>query len=265
MGEPAVSVQDLAGGYGARTLWASASFEVAPGQFVAVLGPNGAGKSTLVKILLGVLAPRAGRVSVLGKPPRRGNAAIGYVPQERRLAPDLPLRGWDLVALGVDGHRWGTGVPARHGRTREAIAAAIDAVGAAGYADRRVGTLSGGERQRLLLAQALVRGPRLLLLDEPLANLDVRNQATIARLVAKVAKERNMTTLLVAHDINPLLPVVDRVLYVARGGVAVGTPDEIIQPEALSRLYETPVEVLTDRHGRVFVVGLEAESTHPHG
>jgi zinc/manganese transport system ATP-binding protein len=258
-----VTLQQVAVRLGERTVWRDANLDIGAGEFVAVLGPNGAGKTTLLRLLLGLVRRLEGRVAVFGKPPRRGDAAIGYVPQRRTLDPDLSVRGSDLVALGVDGHRWGVPLPgdARRQRVR-IVAEALDAVGATAYADRPVGQLSGGEQQRLLLAQALAGAPRLLLLDEPLASLDVRNQVAIAQLVARLARERNMAVVLVAHDVNPLLPVVQRVVYVARGHVASGTPAEIITTERLSALYDAPVEVVRDSWGRVFVVGLEHETVH---
>lgn len=260
-----VRAVDLAAGYGAVPVWAGANFEVVSGEFVAVLGPNGAGKSTLLRVILGLVAVRSGTVEVLGAPPRRGNPGIGYVPQSRALEGGAAIRGVDLVGFGLTGGRWGIPFPgAAHRAVRARVAAAIEAVGATDYARRRLGELSGGERQRLLLAQALVGEPRLLLLDEPLASLDIRNQGLIARLVATIARARSLAVLLVGHDVNPLLPVVDRVLYLAHGSVAIGPPDEVVTAETLSRLYGSEVDVVTDRRGRRFVIGLEDEATHPH-
>lgn len=257
--------QDVAVKLGKRTVWQQATFSLTPGEFVAILGPNGAGKSTLLRLLLGLLRPSAGSVSVLGQRPQRGNSAIGYVPQRRLLDPDLPVRGRDIVMLGLDGLQWGFALPGPARRRQHAqVAEAIAAVEATAYADRPIGQLSGGEQQRLFLAQALVGQPRLLLLDEPLASLDLRSQVGIAQLVARLARERGITVLLVTHDINPLLPVVDRVLYVARGQVAIGPVDEIITTQKLSSLYASPVEVIHDSKGRLFVVGLnENEGHHP--
>jgi zinc/manganese transport system ATP-binding protein len=251
----------LAAAYGNRLIWQNASFTVDQGEFVAVLGPNGSGKSTLLRLLLGLLPPAAGRLEVLGERPHRGNPDIGYVPQRRNIDRDLPVRGRDFVHLGIDGNRWGVefgNAASNHQRVDEAITA----VDARAYADRPIGRLSGGEQQRLLLAQALAGRPRMLLLDEPLASLDLRNQTVIAELVADLARANALTVLLIAHDINPLLPIVDRVLYVAHGGVAIGKPADVITSEQLSRLYNAPIEVLQDSHGHMFVVGLEAESTH---
>ncbi|MGH9017275.1 MAG: metal ABC transporter ATP-binding protein, partial [Acidimicrobiales bacterium] len=247
------------------TVWRGATFEVARGEFVAVLGPNGAGKSTLLRLLLGLLSPQAGTLDVLGRPPRRGNPSIGYVPQARTVDPEIAFRGVDLVRLGVDGHRWGFARPWRSRRAeRRMVEQAVDDVGATAYAERRLGHMSGGERQRLLLAQALVGRPDRLLRDEPLATLDLRHQAAMAELVAEVARSRDLTVVLVAHDLNPLNAVVDRVCYVAGGSVAIGPPDEIVTTTMLSRLYGAPVEVLFDSKGRRFVVGIDEELAHPH-
>ncbi len=263
--QPAVEARNLAAAYQDRLIWSDASFTVAAGEFVAVLGPNGAGKSTLLKVLLGLLPPRLGSVRVLGLPPARGNPQIGYVPQARSLDPQVALRGLDLVELGMDGHRWGMRLPGAGARARRDRArAAVAAVGALAYAGRRLGQLSGGERQRLLLAQALVGEPRLLLMDEPLANLDVRSQAGMAELVGRLARERGLAVLIVAHDLNPLRRVIDRVCYVAGGRLAIGNPDEVISSQVLSQLYGAPVEVLVDSRGRRFVVGIEQEPAHPH-
>jgi zinc/manganese transport system ATP-binding protein len=265
MAQPATSsvivADHLAAAYGARPIWKNASFRVEAGEFVAVLGPNGSGKSTLLRMLLGLLPPAAGSLSVLGERPHRGNPDIGYVPQRRTIDPDLPVRGRDFVQLGIDGNRWGVAVgnPADKHRQVDQAIASVDGLA---FADRPIGRLSGGEQQRLLLAQALAGKPRMLLLDEPLASLDLRNQIVIAELVADLARANQLTVVLIAHDINPLLPVVDRVLYVAHGGVAIGKPAEVITTEQLSRLYDSPVEVLHDAHGHMFVVGLEAESAH---
>jgi zinc/manganese transport system ATP-binding protein len=259
---PAIVADGVGAAYGERLIWRNASFTVNSGEFVAVLGPNGGGKSTLLRLLLGLLPPAAGRLHVLGESPRRGNPAIGYVPQRRHIDQDVAIRGRDFVHLGVDGNRWGIGLGRSVAEAEQRVDVAIRAVDALTYADRPIGRLSGGEQQRLLLAQALAGQPQMLLLDEPLASLDLRNQIVIAELVASLAQANGFTVLLIAHDINPLLPIVDRVLYVAHGGVAIGKPDEVITTEQLSRLYDAPVEVLHDSHGHMFVVGMEAEGAH---
>ena len=258
---PAIVAEGLAAAYGDQLIWRNASFTVNTGEFVAVLGPNGSGKSTLLRLLLGLQPPAAGSLQVLGKRPLSGNPQIGYVPQRRNIDRDLPVRGRDFVHLGIDGNRWGLAL-GNAASNHQRVDQAITSVDAQAYADRPIGRLSGGEQQRLLLAQALAGRPQMLLLDEPLASLDLRNQIIIAELVAELARANGLTVLLIAHDINPLLPIVDRVLYVAHGGLAIGKPAEVITTQQLSRLYDAPIEVLHDSHGHMFVVGLEAESAH---
>lgn len=239
---------------GGRTILEDISMTVREGEFIVMLGPNGAGKSTLLKTILGLIKPSAGSVRVLGRPARRGNKDVGYAPQHRRLESDLALRARDVVGFGLDGNRWGIGWPSAGRKAR--INEVLREVDALELADAPVGQLSGGEQQRLLIAQALLTNPRLLLLDEPLANLDISREGEIVALVAKVCRERNVAVMLVTHDINPLLPVVDRVLYMANGKSAIGTPDEVVTSQSLSRLYGSPVEVV-QALDRLFVVGAE--------
>jgi zinc/manganese transport system ATP-binding protein len=261
--ERAIVARGLSAGYGSRTVWTDATFTVPAGSFTAILGPNGAGKSTLIRLILGQLAPIAGQLEVFGDKPRRGNPRIGYIPQGSAFDPELSIRGLDFVGLGIDGHRWGVRLSDRS-RIAAAADASVKAVGAQDYATRPLGRLSGGEQQRLLLAQAIAGEPSLLLMDEPLSHLDVRNQAAIVQLISEVARRRRLTVLLIAHDVNPLLPHIDHVLYIAQGKLAMGKPADIITSESLSAIYSAPVEVMRDRLGRVFVVGLEEEVSHPH-
>ncbi len=252
--EPVVALENVRIELGGRTILEDINMTVSEGELIAILGPNGAGKTTLLKLLLGLVKSSAGVVRVLGKPPRRGNEAIGYAPQHRVLEADLALRARDVSGFGLDGHRWGIGLPNR--KRRAMIDTALQEVDALDFADAPVGQLSGGEQQRLLIAQALLTNPRLLLLDEPLANLDISHEQEIVALVEKVCRTRKVAVMLVSHDINPLLPVVDRVMYMARGHSAVGTPDKVITSETLSQLYGSPVEVV-QAQDRVFVVGVE--------
>ena len=262
MSDSAISFRDVAARYDGRTVWSGASLEIPTGSFTAVLGPNGSGKTTLLRLLLGQLAPSSGAIDVLGQAPRRGDSRIGYVPQRSDFDPELSIPGRDFVHLGLDGHRWGIDLFGRVDHA--AIDRAVEAVGAGGYAGQPLGRLSGGEQQRLLLAQALVGDPRLLLMDEPLSYLDVRNQGIIVELIADVARRGRLTVVLIAHDVNPLLRHIDNVVYVAAGRVAMGRPEEIITSERLSQIYDAPIEVIQDSRGRIFVVGLEEEIAHPH-
>jgi zinc/manganese transport system ATP-binding protein len=238
---------------GGRVVWRDASLEIKSGEFVAILGPNGAGKSTLLKALLGIVPLSAGSVQVFGQPVRRGNDAVGYLPQRRRFDPDLRIRGVDLVRLGLDGGQWGLPLPSRS--KQERVDEMVALVGAAAYANQPVGELSGGEQQRILIAQALVGGARMLMLDEPLESLDLNNQQAISDLIRSICQRNGVTVLLVAHDVNPILPFVDRVVYVAGGHVVSGRPADVISTETLTRLYGVPVEVLTTSDGRIIVVG----------
>jgi zinc/manganese transport system ATP-binding protein len=238
---------------GGRTIWSGATFGLDPGEFVALIGSNGSGKTTLLRALLGQIVPSAGQIRNLGTPPRRGNRTIGYVPQRRTLELDLSVRGFDFVMLGLTGHRWGVGwATAEERRTVQDALAAVDA---AAYAEEPVGVLSGGEQQRLMIAQALVTQPRILVLDEPLASLDLRSQHDIVALVDRVRRERRMTVILVAHDLNRLLGVLDRIVYVLDGCPMAGTLDEVIEPELLTRIYRAPVGIVRTTNGDRFITG----------
>lgn len=265
---PVIQVEGAAVVLGGRTIWQQVRLSVHSGEFLAILGPNGAGKSTLLKAILGLIPLSRGTISVLGHPARRGNAAIGYVPQRRHFDADVRVRGRSIVRLGLDGRNWGLPLPfLQRSKARDAarrVQEAIDLVGAGAYADRPIGELSGGEQQRLLIAQALVTRPRILALDEPLDSLDLRNQQGVAAVIRQISRETGAAVLLVAHDINPILPAVDRVVYMAHGQVAVGTPEEVITTETLSRLYTTPIEVLRASDGRIVVVGQPEEEVSYH-
>ncbi|MFC4034714.1 metal ABC transporter ATP-binding protein [Streptomyces polygonati] len=240
---------------GGRALWSDVNLDIAPGEFVAVLGPNGVGKSTLVKAILGLIPITGGDVTVLGHKPGHLAHLVGYLPQRRSFDASLPIRGVDIVRLGWDGDRWGLPRPGAARAARKAIDEAIELVGASAYAHRPIGQCSGGEQQRLLIAQALVRRPRLLLLDEPLDSLDLPNQAAVAALIGRICAEEGASVMMVAHDANPILPHLHRVVYLAEDGAVAGTPGEVITSETLTRLYRTTIEVLHTSDGRLMVVG----------
>jgi zinc/manganese transport system ATP-binding protein len=258
----AVSFTDAAVRLGGRTVWSGVTLDVEPGEFVAVLGPNGAGKSTLVKAALGLVPLSAGTATVLGERPGEARARIGYLPQRHAFDESIRIRGVDLVRLGLEGSRWGVPLPWRPAPPR--VAEVIDLVGATAYACKPIGELSGGEQQRLLIAQALVREPKLLLLDEPLDSLDLPNQIAVAALVRRLADEGRVAVMLVAHDVNPLIGHLDGVIYLAGGGAVEGRPDDVISSETLSRLYGAPIEVLHASDGRLVVVGTP-EAPFVHG
>jgi zinc/manganese transport system ATP-binding protein len=255
---------------GGRRILTGVSLAIAPGEFVAVLGPNGAGKSTLMRTILGLTPAARGTVAVLGRPPQRARSEVGYLPQRHGFDAGTRIRGIDLVGLGLDGTRWGLPIaltPAarqRRAAERARVAEAIERVAASGYAHRPIGDLSGGEQQRLLIAAALVRRPGLLILDEPLDSLDLPNQGAVAGLVGRIAREQGVAVLLVAHDVNPLLGHLDRVIYLAGGHAVSGAVDDVITTEMLTTLYGAPVEVLRTTDGRLVVVG-QTEAPHHHG
>ena len=253
----ALRIRGASLGFGARTLWRELELTIAAGEFVAVLGPNGAGKSSLLRTILGLAKLDAGSIEL-----PNGRDRVGYIPQQRPFAPGTPLRAQDLVRLGIDGTRFGIPWPNRTARRR--VDELFTEVGAREYARVPVGLLSGGEQQRLRVAQALAGDPALVLADEPLLSLDLHHQRTVAGLLERVRHERGASVLMVTHDINPVLGMVDRVLYLAGGSFRVGTPDEVLRSEVLGELYGTPVEVIRTK-GRILVVGTPEMPGHQHG
>nr|WP_244848004.1 ATP-binding cassette domain-containing protein [Caballeronia sp. SL2Y3] len=241
---------------GGRAILNDASFTVHTGEFIGVLGPNGAGKTTLMRALLGLVPVASGAIRVNGEAVVRGNPSIGYMPQIRAGLANRRVLGRDFVAMAADGHRWG--LPRRDARTRADVERVLDLVGARQLAARPLSELSGGERQRLLLAQCLLGNPRLLLLDEPLISLDPRHQTSVVELVRRVQRELNITVLFSAHELNPLLNSLDRVLYLGNGRAALGTVDEVISKPVLSRLYGSTIDVMRV-NGRIFVMSGDVE------
>ncbi len=246
-----LAVEGVGVSLGGREVLRDVRFTLRPGGLTGLIGANGAGKTTLFRVILGLQAPITGSVRVGGGARSRRNPLIGYVPQKFLLDPDMPLRGRDLVGLGLDGHHFGIARPSR--KRRELVDAILDAVDARRFADARVGQLSGGEQQRILIAHALVSRPRLLLLDEPLANLDLRSAQEVVALLSRLSREQQLAVLISAHDMNPLLPVMDRIVYLAAGRAASGPTDEVVRTDVLSELYGHHVDVLRV-HGRVLVV-----------
>jgi zinc/manganese transport system ATP-binding protein len=241
------------------------SFTISAGSFVGVLGTNGAGKTTLLRSVLGLVPPAAGRIGVLGRPPRRGNPAIGYMPQARRISAEIGLTGLDLVTGAAGGHRWGLPLASR--ADRDAALEVLEQAGALDLARRPLNELSGGERQRIFIAEALLGEPRLLLLDEPLISLDAASQRAIIELVHRIGRERGIAVLFCSHELNPLLHAIDEVLYLGRGQAAIGSVDEVINPATLSQLYGAPITVVR-ASGRIFVLAEEVDiegGAHTHG
>jgi zinc/manganese transport system ATP-binding protein len=256
-----LELRDAALAYGHRVLWSELNLVVERGEFLAVLGANGSGKTSLLQAILGLQPLSSGQVLVGGEPARRGSQLIGYVPQQRRIDPLTPLRARDVVGQGIDGHRWGIGWPSRS--RRKLLDDALASVGATAYADLPVGVLSGGEQQRVRMAQALATDPQLLLCDEALLSLDLNHQAAITALLDDRRRQHATAIVFVTHEINPILPYVDRVLYLAGGRFRIGTVDEVMTSQTLSSLYGMQVEVL--RSGdRIIVAGVPDMHVHSH-
>jgi len=242
-----------------REILHEVSFTLRAGELTGLIGSNGAGKTTIFRVILGLETPTAGTVLISGQPRPRRNKSIGYVPQRIGLDPDVPLRARDLVALGIDGDRYGVPLPSRH--RRELVEEMLEAVDALAFADTRVGQLSGGELQRALIAHALIARPKLLLLDEPLANLDISAEQGVVSLLRTIATNQAIAVLISAHEMNPLLPVMDRVVYVASGRAASGSTEEVVRQDVLSALYGHHVDVL-HVHDRILVVAGKDEAHH---
>lgn len=251
---PVISLNGVTVSRGGRTLIRDLDLEVAPGEFIAVLGPNGAGKTTLLKVLLGEHPPDSGEVRVDGRAPGDRGTHLGYIPQQRAFDPGITLRGRDLVSLGIDGTRWGPGWPSRRGEKRRIVEDALSRLEARGLADKPLGRMSGGEQQRVRAAQAIACDPCVMLCDEPLLSLDLTGQRTVASVLDHRRRDDDTAVVFVTHEINPVLPMVDRIVYLVDGRHRIGTPDEVFTTEVMSDLYSSPVEVLRVR-GQIVVVG----------
>lgn len=246
-----ISFENVTVSYEGRRVLSDVSFAIPQGAFVGLLGANGAGKTTLLKTILGIIKPTSGTISVFGRPPDRGDASIGYMPQARRAPAHLGISGLDFVLSSIGGHRWGW--PAHSSADKDAAWAALEEVGATHLARRPLGELSGGERQRIFIAQSLIGSPKLLLLDEPLISLDTGHQRAIIELVHRIGERLGIAVIFCAHEINPLLPVVDCVLYLGNSSAAIGSVDDVINGPVLSKLYGTHISVVR-LGGRIFVM-----------
>ena len=260
---PVLSITDAALGYDGHLLWAGLDLDIVPGQFVAVLGPNGSGKTSLLRAVLGTQPLTRGRIEILGEPVRRGHRSVGYVPQQHLADHGTPLRARDFLALGIDGNRFGLPLPSASRRRK--VDAMLDTVQARAFANARIGSLSGGEQQRLRIGQALIGDSSLLLCDEPLISLDLHQQRAVSDLIDASRRDHDRAVVMITHDVNPVLDMVDTVVYLANGQARVGAVDEVLTSRVLSELYETPVEVIRAR-GQLVVVGLpdHAHQGHEH-
>lgn len=252
----AVSFSNVSLSYDARQVLEDVTFSVGSGRFVGILGPNGAGKTTLLRAILGLVEPSGGTIEVLGEKPRRGNPLIGYMPQLRRASPPVSLTGFELALSAVNGLKWGWPIASK--AERDAVWDALEHVGAADLAKRSINEMSGGERQRIAIAQALVGRPRLLLLDEPLISLDAAHQRGIVALAHELHEDLGISVLFCSHELNPLLHVVDEILYLGNGRAAIGSVDEVVNSAVLSQLYGTQIDVVR-AEGRIFVLAHDSE------
>jgi len=253
-----LNVRTASVSFGERSIWNNLDLAVAPGEFIAVIGANGSGKTVLLKAILGQLQLSNGAIELLGKKVPHGSRQIGYIPQHRQADSGLPLRARDLLRMGLDGHRFGVPFPSR--ATAHRVSEMLAAVGAEGLANTPIGQLSGGQLQRIRVAQAVIDNPKLILADEPLSALDLKQQSLVAELIDSQRQLNGAAVLFVTHDVNPVLDYIDRVLYLANGQFRIGTPDEVLRSDVLSTLYGRSVDVVRNQ-GRIAVLG---SSDHDH-
>jgi zinc/manganese transport system ATP-binding protein len=260
MTKPVLEIKNASLAFGSRTLWKNLNLEIQPREVIAIIGANGSGKTSLLKAILGQLELTEGTIKIEGKPVGHGSRLIGYIPQHRVLDAGTPLRARDVLRMGLDGHRFGFSLASRKTKARiEHILGCIDGFE---LAKKPIGELSGGELQRLRVGQAVIGEPDLILADEPLSALDLQQQKVIADLLDRERREHDAAVIFVTHDVNPILSMVDRVLYLANGQFRIGTPDEVLTSAVLSELYGTPVDVLRNQ-GRIVVVGTQDHDHHP--
>lgn len=257
-----IEAKNLTASYGDQIIWNNANFKIKKGEFIGLLGPNGAGKSTLLNLILGLKAAKSGELRVLGNNPSKGNPRLGYFPQRHSVDADAKLMALEYIRVSIRGNQWGFNWPTQAHFDRNKALKILKQLDATHLAHKNLSQLSGGELQKIFLAASLINQPDILLLDEPLANLDIKRASQLISMVKKISKNNDMTIILIAHDINNLIPVLDRIIYIANKKVATGTIAEVITSKRLSELYEAPVEVLQDSRGRLAVLGIEEALHH---
>ncbi|GAB4230692.1 MAG: ABC transporter ATP-binding protein [Chlamydiales bacterium] len=207
---PVINCQDLNFSYGDFPIIRSANFSIAEKQYVGIIGPNGGGKTTLLKLILGFLTPKSGKLLVLGRPPKESSSRVAYVPQNLAIDRQFPLSVMELVLMGRLSHLSWFG--RFNSEDRDRAMESLEKMGIGHLSGRSFGTLSTGQAQRALIARALVSDPLLLLLDEPTANVDAESEAEIHRILKEL--KESMTILMVSHDLDTMIHDVDRILCV---------------------------------------------------
>ena len=244
-----IALTDVAARRGGSTIWDQGSFEIPQPSITAVIGPNGSGKSTLLHLLLGLLEPYAGTVEVFGQEPREASDQLGFVPQSYHVPGSDYLTVLEYVKLGKIGNQFFWRSP--KGLDQQ-LSDVIEAVGLGGYENRRLRHLSGGEQQRAAIAQSLMNQPKTLLMDEPFASLDVRHQQRLAELIQRLRTDHSIGSLVVVHDLNPILPYLDGVIYLLDGHAHYAPTSEAVDEDLLTHLYGCPVQVTRTAQGDLF-------------
>jgi len=244
-----IGLEDVNFTYGASPVLEGVTIQVEAGEFLGIVGPNAGGKSTLLKLILGLLEPQSGRIRVLERRPKESRWQIGYVPQYPSFPRDFPVSVEQAVLLGRIGcgqPRWLRGLwPGGYSKTdRRAAQAALVEVEADDLAKRQIGSLSGGQLQRILLARALAGEPRILVLDEPTANIDLRLESDIFDLLRRL--NRRMTILVVSHDVGFISSYVTRVACINRTLVCHHT--DAVDGQVIQDLYGESVRMVAHSH-----------------
>jgi ABC-type Mn2+/Zn2+ transport system ATPase subunit len=243
-----IETEDVRFSYGPRRVLDGVTLEVPAGSFAAVIGPNGAGKSTLLRLILGVLKPKSGRISVFGRPPGRQGQPIGYVPQGVHPPGGFPLTVGDVVLMGRYGIVGLGRRPSRQDRIR--VGESLEQVEMDHLEGRRFDDLSGGQRQRVLIARALVGDPCLLLLDEPTQGLDPAARARFYGQVCDLQRARGLTLLCASHDVEDVAQHAQALILLDHVVKAVGPPQEVLAGGTVLDVYHFPApHVHTDPPG----------------
>lgn len=241
-----IECQNLDIRLGAHLILSGLNFQIKENQFIGIFGPNGSGKTTFMKALLGIIPYANGQVVVLGKTPQKARKQIGYIPQNRDMEL-FRLKGRDFIATSIHGHK--LGLPFLTKKDLYHIDSVLDLVHARDLAFIPLCEMSGGQRQRLLLAQALLGNPQLIIMDEPFSNLDPKWVKIILSLIKDLQEQRKLTVLLSTHDLNPLIKVMDKVICIGNHQAILGEVDQVITSDILTGLYGFPIDVIkTDQH-----------------